>query len=129
MPTSQLDFRLMLSEKERIQFNEIIIKLAQVETKLAHEPDLVPLDVFLDWSSFTHKWLRMYTNDICNKGTISYRSFKHIIKELQIYHADFTANLKETAPALIVDLTSALQKAVNMWTEFTIASGDANELP
>lgn len=129
MPHSELDFRLMLSEDERIQFNEIVTILASIETILAHNPKLVPLDVFLDWSQFVHKWLIMYTFDICTKGNISYRSFKKLILDLQAYQSDFSRKMKNKNGNIVILSTSAVQKAVNMWTEFTVASGDATTYP
>lgn len=129
MANSKKDLQIYLSQNDRIKMLEIINVLGSIETLLAHNPDAVPLDVFLDFSQFVHKWFYLYTNDLYEVGPISYNKLKNLITRLKDWHEDFKKQLIESHPNVVILSTSATQKAINIFTDITVGSAENSEQP
>jgi len=125
MATTKKDLRVYLSENDRIVMQQIVTLTASVETILAHNPDLVPLDVFLDYSSFVHRWMLLYSFDLYQLNPISYSKYQNLVKQLKNWHEDFKKNIPETDNNAIILLTQALQKAVNLNVTFSVGKSES----
>ena len=125
MATTKKDLRVYLSENDRIVMQQIVTLTASVETILAHNPDLVPLDEFLDYSSFVHRWMLLYSFDLYQLNPISYSKYQNLVKQLKNWHEDFKKNIPETDNNAIILLTQALQKAVNLNVTFSVGKSES----
>jgi len=125
MATTKKDLRVYLSENDRIVMQQIVTLTASVETILAHNPDLVPLDVFLNYSSFVHRWMLLYSFDLYQLNPISYSKYQNLVKQLKNWHEDFKKNIPETDNNAIILLTQALQKAVNLNVTFSVGKSES----
>jgi hypothetical protein len=127
MYSSTKDLQVIISDSEKVQLQEIINLLGSVETMLAHSPNLIPLDAFLNWSHFVHKWYWLFTININTEGRFSYNKLKSLVKELNLFSSDFNKNLKDTAPAILTLCIKAQQKANNFFTDITVGSVEADK--
>lgn len=119
---SQKDLSILLTKKEALTVHEIVIILAQIETRMAHNPDLVPLDVFLNYTQFVHKWHTLYSESIYWDAYFSYNKFRRMIIELKDWHQDISKNCKEKDNTIVIEIVKAMQKAQNLWTNITVES-------
>lgn len=122
MATTKKDLRVYLSENERITIQEIVTQLASVETILAHNPDLVPLDVFLDFSTYVHKWFTFYSVDLYHLSPISLAKYQNMLQDLRDWHQMFKKNTAHINNTPTVLLTKAMQKAMNLNISFTVGN-------
>lgn len=127
MKKLEKDFRLHFSEDERIQLLEIVNICGSIETILAHNPDLIPLDVFLDWSQFTHRFLSLYTNDLYEVHPISYKKLENLLKQLKIWQSDFKENWYGTDESIFILMAQAMQKSTNLWTNLTVGKATTEQ--
>lgn len=122
MATTKKDLRVYLSESERIAIQEIVTQLASVETILAHNPDLVPLDVFLDFSTYVHKWFTFYSIDLYHLKPISLAKYQNMLQDLREWFILMKKNTAHINNSPTVLLTKAMQKAMNLNITFTVGS-------
>lgn len=82
------DLRISLSNHETEQFKEMVIILSQVETLMAKELDLIPLDVLLDFSGLVSQSFSIYGEAIGPKKSVSWLKLNRLFQRLIDYHID-----------------------------------------
>lgn len=122
MYKSEKDLRLFLSQSQETELKDITHLLAAVESKLEHSPDEIPLDIFLDWSQFVHRWYWLITVNLRVDGFCSYNQIKKLTTDLRTWKDEFVKKDSDTCHDASVLLIKATQKAINLFVNITVES-------
>lgn len=127
MALSKKDFQIQFLPEQTLKFKEVLFELINIETTMAANPDLVPLDVFLDYSQFVHKWFALYSSKIYYEHSFSFNEFEQLTLLSKAYFDDFKKNLKNENNSIIIAMTKVLQKTSNLYLSLTVANKRAEK--
>lgn len=125
MITKKKDMRLIITGHNQEEFKDLVIRVAQIETSLAHIPAEIPLDVFMNFTGIVSRLLEMYSSGICQKKGISYIELNKAFTDLKDFRDDIVKNLSYSYPMIVSAMNSASTVMLSIKESLTVGKAVA----
>lgn len=120
MITTKKDLSVLIYGQAKEEFKELIIKAATVETMLASEPDLIPLDAFLDFAGTVAALFDIYSTNINHNQGTSFNKIKFVFTALKTFRENIAKNLSYKRPEIVDAMNQTFAVAVSILHEITV---------
>lgn len=120
MITKKKDMRLIITGHNQEEFKDLVIRVAQIETSLAHIPAQIPLDVFMNFTGIVSRLLEMYSSGICQEKGISYIELNKAFTDLKDFREDIVKNLSYSYPMIVNAMNSASTVMLSIKESLTV---------
>lgn len=120
MITTKKDLSVLIYGQAKEEFKELIIKAATVETMLASEPDLIPLDAFLDFTGTVAALFDIYSTNINHNRATSYNKIKFVFTALKTFRENTAKNLSYQRPDIINAMNQTYSVALSIFNKITV---------
>lgn len=121
MVQAKKDLRVSLSQHETEQFKQMVINLGQVETLMAREPDLIPLDVLLDFSGLVSQSFSIYGDAIGVQKSVSWNKLNRLFQRLLDYYFDAKEVIGDNENGILSKLSQVASNIQTVREHLTLA--------